>query len=249
MIAAEPAELADVLELREDYRRALNAQIVHDSWHRRGFTTVYRLKDGAKAIGYGAVGGDPGRSHDTVKEFFLVPNEVEDATAPFQAFLAAAAPRWLEAQTNDPFLAPLLPRFAPQTNAHTFLFADGGTTALSAPSARFRAVKPADHATVFPHTSEPVGNWGLEREGVLVATGGLFFHYNPPYGDLYMEVAPAHRRQGYASYLLQELKRRCYEGGHTPAARCQLDNVASRAALERAGMRVCGQIVRGPIVA
>lgn len=247
MIAAQPAELPDLIDLREGFRGACHAQIVHDSWHRRGRTTLFRLRDGAQTIGYGAVGGDPGQPHDTVKEFYLVPNAVEDATTTFQAFLAAAQPRWLEAQTNDPFLAPLLPRFAPQSTAHTILFADSQTTALLSPGVRLRTVTPEDHAAVFTHTTEPVGDWGLEQAGTLVATGGLFFHYNPPYGDLYMEVAPAHRRRGYASFLLQELKRLCYDGGHTPAARCQLKNVGSRGALERAGMRICGQIVRGPI--
>ena len=248
VIVAQPVELADVLELREDYRRSVGAQIVHDSWHARGRTTLYRLRDGVQTIGYGSVGGESGHPHDTVKEFYLVPNAVEHATAAFRAFLAAAAPRWLEAQTNDPFLAPLLARFAPRGSAHTILFADSQTTTLTSPGVRLRAVIPEEHATVFPHTTEPVGDWGLEQGGVLVATGGLFFHYNPPYGDLYMEVAPTHRRRGYASFLLQELKRLCYARGNTPAARCQLENVGSRGALERAGMRICGQIIRGPIV-
>jgi GNAT superfamily N-acetyltransferase len=35
----------------------------------------------------------------------------------------------------------------------------------------------------------------------------LFFHYNPPYGDVYMEVAEPFRRRGLGAYLVQELKR------------------------------------------
>ncbi len=112
-----------------------------------------------------------------------------------------------------------------------------------------RPVRTEEHTTVFPHTTEPVGDWGLDLNGELVATGGLFYHYNPPYGDVYMEVAPAHRRRGLASYLVQELKRICREGGHVPAARCGLDNPGSRGALERAGMVWCGQIVRGAVAA
>jgi hypothetical protein len=33
---------------------------------------------------------------------------------------------------------------------------------------------------------EPVGEWLIEDEGFIVATGGIAQHYNPPYGDLYM---------------------------------------------------------------
>lgn len=101
----------------------------------------------------------------------------------------------------------------------------------------------------FSHSTEPIGEWGLDRAGRIVATGGLLFHYNPPYGDLFMEVAPDQRGRGLASYLVQELRRIGREGGHIPAARCDLSNAASRRALERGGMRACGQIVRGAIAA
>jgi GNAT superfamily N-acetyltransferase len=78
-----------------------------------------------------------------------------------------------------------------------------------------------------------------------VATGGLAFHYNPPYGDIYLEVAAAQQRKGLGSYLVQELKRLCYEMGCVPAARCNQGNVGSRRTLQRAGMFPCARIVRG----
>jgi GNAT superfamily N-acetyltransferase len=85
----------------------------------------------------------------------------------------------------------------------------------------------------------------LERDGHIVATGGLFFHYNKPYGDIYMEVAAAYHRQGLGSYLVQELKRIAREGGHTPSARTDRTNLPSRLALQRAGMFPCARILRG----
>jgi GNAT superfamily N-acetyltransferase len=249
MIAITPSTLEPLLALRDQYRAAVRAQIVHDSWHRRGLTTLFRIQDGVHEIGYAALGAHPGEPHDTLKEFYLVPDARPRAMPLFEAVVAATQARWLEAQTNDPFLVPLLDRFAPNHSAHTYLFAEGTQSSLPARGARLRGVTPDDHATVFPHTTEPVGDWGLEFEGALVATGGLFFHYNPPYGDVYMEVAPAYRRRGFASYLVQELKRICSESGHLPAARCGLDNPGSRGALERAGMVLCGHIVRGVIAA
>ena len=73
--------------------------------------------------------------------------------------------------------------------------------------------------------------------GVIVAAGGLLYHYNPPYGDIYMEVAASHRRCGYGSYLVQELKRTAYELGKIPAARCNVANEASRRTLQKAGFK------------
>jgi GNAT superfamily N-acetyltransferase len=78
---------------------------------------------------------------------------------------------------------------------------------------------------------EPVGGWLIEAHGNVAATGGVYFHYTLPYGDLFMEVAERFRRRGYGSYLIQELKRVCYEMGRVPAARCAVANLASRATL------------------
>ena len=58
----------------------------------------------------------------------------------------------------------------------------------------------------------------IEVEGQVAATGGILFHYNRPFGDIYMEVAEPFRRRGFGSFLVQELKRVCYGGGHVPEA-------------------------------
>jgi GNAT superfamily N-acetyltransferase len=70
-------------------------------------------------------------------------------------------------------------------------------------------------------------------------------HYNPPYGDLYMEVDERFRRRGYGSYLIQELKRVSYEAGLVPAARCNVANGASRATLQKAGLLPCARLLSG----
>jgi GNAT superfamily N-acetyltransferase len=63
-----------------------------------------------------------------------------------------------------------------------------------------------------------------------------------------MEVHESYRRRGFGSYLLQELKKICYEMGKIPAARCNVANVASRKTLEKAGLLPCGRILTGTVV-
>src|SRR5262249_45494005 len=131
----------------------------------------------------------------------------------------------------------------------TILFADGFTSHLTCPDGALRKAIEADKARIFAHHHEPVGDWIIESGEVVVATGGALFHYNPPYGDLYMEVDEPHRRRGYGSYLIQELKGICYEIGKVPAARCSVTNVASRKTLEKAGLLPCARILTGEVVA
>jgi GNAT superfamily N-acetyltransferase len=233
--------------MRDDYRREMRCQIVHDSWHARGFTDSYALRLDGAVVGYGSVGGVPAPK-DTVKEFYVVPPRRGSALPLFRALLAASAAGAIDAQTNDLLLSLMLHDCAVDLTSETILFADGLTTALRPPpGARLRRVTDADRTRVFRHTLEPVGDWGLEQNGELAATGGLLFHYNPPYGDIYMEVDEQHRRRGLGAYLVQELKRVCYESGHRPAARSRHDNEASRRTLERAGMFPCARIVRGRV--
>ena len=80
-----------------------------------------------------------------------------------------------------------------------------------------------------------------------MATGGIYLHYNLPYGDISMEVDEQYWRLGYGSYLVQELKRIGYEMGRIPAARCNVTNTASRATLQRAGFLPCARILRGVV--
>jgi hypothetical protein len=62
-----------------------------------------------------------------------------------------------------------------------------------------------------------------------------------------MEVAEPARRQGFRSYLVQEIKRVCYEAGKKPAARCDPNNIASRRTLEKAGLLPCGHLLVGEV--
>jgi GNAT superfamily N-acetyltransferase len=62
-----------------------------------------------------------------------------------------------------------------------------------------------------------------------------------------MNVAEPHRRRGLGAFLVQELKRVCYAGGHVPAARCNPGNLASRLTLQKAGFVPCGHVLKGVV--
>lgn len=239
--------LAAILGLREEYRREMDCQIVHDSWHARGFTDSYLFRVEGQIVGYGSVGGAPGEPQDTIKEFFVLPRSRGAALPLFRQLVATSGARSIEAQTNDVLLSLMLYDCAVDLVSEAILFADAVTTTYPPPGVTFRQVSDAERASVFPHTVEPVGEWGLACHHEIAATGGILCHYNPPYGDIYMEVANPYRRRGFGSYLVQELKRVCYEMGHIPAARCRQGNHASRLTLQRAGMFPCARIVHGRI--
>ncbi len=244
--AAVPVPLDAILAMRDEYRREMNCQIVHDSWHARGFTKSFLLQIDGQVVGYGAVGGALGEAGDVVKELYARPEHRAHAGALLRRLIEVSHARWIEAQTNDAVLSQLLDECAVDHTSDVILFADGATTTLPPPTGSLLfLVNDANRVRMFPHTTEPVGEWGVDCDGEIVATGGLLFHYNPPYGDIFMEVASAFRRKGIGSYLVQELKRICYDMDRTPGARCRENNIASRRTLERAGMFPCARIVRG----
>ena len=125
------------------------------------------------------------------------------------------------------------------------LFRDQLTTSLSPAGAMFRGATAADVADV---PGEQLKWHGVvEVEGTVAATGGILFHYNRPYGEIYMDVAEPFRRRGLGSFLVQELKRVCYEGGNIPAARCHPGNIASRRTLQKSGFVPYGNILNGSV--
>jgi len=245
-IEVSRVEVNDILPLRELYRKEMNCQIIHDSFPRRGFSDPYLIRVDGRIAGYGLVANK--HYPDTVNEFYTVPDYRAAALPMFRQLLEVSRATKIRTQTNDRLLLLMLSDCAADISSDTILFADGFTTHLTCATGVFRKVTDADKERLFEHKHEPDGDWMIESDGVAVATGGALFHYNPPYGDLYMEVHESYRRRGFGSYLLQELKKVCYEMGKTPAARCNVENVASRKTMEKAGLLPCGRVLEGNVV-
>jgi GNAT superfamily N-acetyltransferase len=246
-LSATPVALEAILPWRDCYRLEMACQVIHDSLHDRpGWTQEYLLRAGGIAVGYGSVAtAGPWAGNPAVYEFFVAPQHRLHVFELFRTLLEVSGAAAIEVQSNDPLAAVMVHTFARDVTSESILFRDGLTTFHRLPGALFREAVSAD----LPDVPSKQLRWHgvVEVDGAVAASGGILFHYNPPYGDIYMEVAEAYRRRGLGAYVVQELKRVCYEGGHVPGARCKPSNIASRRALQKAGFVPCGHILSGSV--
>jgi GNAT superfamily N-acetyltransferase len=248
-IVAAPSDSAGVLPLREDYRREMNCQIVHDSIHRRnGWSKTYLLSVGGAAAGFGSIAiAGPWTDKPTVFEFYVLPEHRSRAFDLFEALVAASGARFIVTQSSNVLQAVMLYTFARDITADAILFHDRATTTLPSMGAELHRTMPDDEIRSCMDRCDGGPEFTLTLDGATVATGGILFHYNRPYGDIYMDVVEAHRRRGFGAYLVQELKRVAYEFGSIPAARTNSANIPSRKTLQKAGFVPCANILNGTI--
>jgi GNAT superfamily N-acetyltransferase len=249
-VAATPAYPAEVLPLREQYRHEMNCQIVHDSIHRRaGWSSSFLFTVRGARAGFGSMAiGGPWTDKPTIYELYIVPEHRSRAFDAFEALLAASRARFMEIQSNDSLLAVMLHTYARDIRSEAIVFQDRQTTALPSMGAVLRCQMIDEHIRACIEARQGGPEWRLDLRGETVATGGILFHYNRPYGDIYMDVVETHRGRGFGSFLVQELKRAAYELGSIPAARCNPANVASRKTLQKAGFVPYAHILTGTIV-
>jgi len=239
----------EVLPLRTRHREEMRCQVVHDSIPRReGWTWTYQLSLGEVVAGYGMVAiAGPWQDKPTVFEFYVLPGVQNRAFELFEAFLDVSDARFMEIQSNDALLAILLHTYARDIRSEKIVFRDGLTTRLPANGAILHSLTSAEETRRCIEQRQGGAEWQLEVHGEAVAKGGLMFHYNPPYTDVYMEVAEPFRHRGFGAYLVQELKRAAYKLGSIPGARCNPENTASRKTLQKAGFVPCAHILNGAI--
>ena len=245
--SAVKAKLQDIQPFRALFLQEANFQIRHNACHERGWTDSYLLKIDDVAVGYGSIKGQEIAGRDTVFEFYVIPPFRKWSSLVFRGLAAASGAKYVECQSNDLLLSSMLYEFTRDVSADAVLFEDHAVTAHKVPGAVVRPRRDDDR--IFEHTVEPIGDYILELGGEIVATGGFMLHYNIPFADLYMEVRKDRWGQGYGSFLLQEVKKACYVAGRVPAARCQIQNKASRATLIKAGLRVCRFLSMGEVEA
>ena len=217
--------LEEVLPLRELYRREMDCQIVHDSLPGRGFgddCSCSASTAASRATGFvmGYQGEPQGHGPGVLRP------------ARLSRLGATDVPPARRGERGQAGRGPVQRRPA---HAHALRLRHGHHERHG------RLPRRPDDEPLRPRCRLPRGRRGGQgadlrapgwsrsasgcssTDGAIVATGGIATHYNPPYGDLFMEVDEPHRRRGYGSYLIQELKRACYEMGRVPAARCNVD--------------------------
>lgn len=236
-ISVKPVAVEDILRWRDLYREEMNCQIVHDNMHARpGWTQPYMVEIAGAPAGYGSILiGGPWTGTRTVFEFYLAPRHRVRVFDAFSSLLTTSEATAIKAQTNDALLTVMLHAWAKNIVSESIVFEDKLTTAHTLDGATFR------------RRGEPDHDWCLEIGGEITATGGILYHYNRPYGDIYMEVAESWRQRGLGSYLVQELKGVCYELGSIPCARCNPNNISSRKTLQKAGFVPCAHILSGSL--
>ena len=247
LISVRQVKPNELIVMREAHRAEQNCQIVHDSIHsRRGWTREFVIAEGERVVAYASLAVDgPWRDKPTLYEVYVVPDRRSRAFAFFEALLEATRPPAFEVQSSDLLLTALTLTFAREIATEKVVFRDDSTTAHALPGATLRCLTPAAEIRHAIAERAGGGEWALEVDGTMVGKGGILFHYNPPYGDIYMEINDPNRRRGLGSYLVQELKRLCRELGGIPGARCDPTNAPSRRTLQRAGFVPYAHILTG----
>ncbi|HVK96898.1 MAG TPA: hypothetical protein VM368_03725, partial [Flavisolibacter sp.] len=231
-----PTTLEEILPLRTLFLQENNFQIRYNACHERGWSDSYLIEYMGARVGYCAIKGVNNlQSRDAIFEFYIIPFYRHIYPFVFEKMLRVADVRFIECQSNDLFLTSLLYQYTHNIQAEVILFEDGTTTFFNKEGVVFRKINESDK--VFEHKREPVGEYVLEWNHEVIATGGFALHYNIPFADLYMEVNELFHKRGFGSFIVQELKRESYLNGRVPAARCNIANVGSKATLLKAGFK------------
>jgi GNAT superfamily N-acetyltransferase len=165
----------------------------------------------------------------------------------FASLLAVCGAKIIETQSNDRMLTVMLHTFARNLRAESILYEDAFKTSYNPVGAGFRAAIADDTERLRQYDLDDGAGWVVTVSGEIAGAGDVLYHYNRPYGDVYMKIAEPFRRKGLGAYLVQELKAVCRAGGSVPAARCNVQNLPSRKTLQKSGFVPCGNIVVGDL--
>jgi len=241
-IKVTKTQLQEVQPFRVLFLHENNFQFVYNKCHDFGWADTYLFTMDEVKIGYGSVWGkDRREDRDAIFEFYLIKPYRKFSNLVFPGFISTSGAPFIECQSNDSLLSSMLYEYGQNINAEATLFEDQFQTNLHVRGVMFRKQKAEDNV------SKDQGEYVLEQNGEVVATGGFVRNYNMPYIDMFYEVRQNFRQKGLGSLMVQELKREAYLMGRVPAARCNITNQKSKATLLKGGLKVCGFILIGEI--
>jgi len=252
-----------VADLRFLYARELDDIILYEREIQQGQTRIYGMRGGGVLVGYGVLHGE-GEDRSKIVEFFLLPQYRCHTAVAFDHFTSVTEATGVLARTNDTGLVLLLHERTRNIAASHYCFRDAERTHHPVSGARYRGITQDDLELLTPimTTSQAwpfelsdrkaldtwiASNEGrvLEDEEGIAGIGAILRGYNRPFANIGMVVMKRARRRGYATYLIEELKRETYALGKIPRADCAHWNTASRSTLLRAGFLVNARTVQG----
>ena len=135
------SQLGEIAPLREQYRKEMNCQIIHDSIHGRpGWTREYVLELDGAPVGYGSVAVDgPWHDRPALYEFYVQGEHRMQVFDLFATLLSACGAKIIETQSNDRMLTTMLHTFARNLRAESILFEDSFQTSYGPVGTGFRA--------------------------------------------------------------------------------------------------------------
>ena len=249
-ISVRSCEFNEIASFRDMYRVEMQCQIIHDSIHERpGWSAEYLLQIDGLAVGYGSVAiGGPWKTMHSLYEFYATRENRGHVFDLFAALRENCDATKIETQTNDPFLSVMAHTFGRNVQAEAILFEDRFETELLPEGTSFRHREEEDVEELKRLELDDTAGWVVLCSGRIAGAGGVLYHYNRPYGDVYMKIAGPFQGRGLGAYLVQELKKACRAAGSVPAARCNVSNIASRRTLQKAGFVPCGNLISADLL-
>jgi GNAT superfamily N-acetyltransferase len=233
--------LEELGDMRKKFLDVVDNQFTYDKCHLYGWADTYLFKIGNAVVGYGSVWGKEKRAdRDSIFEFYLEHGFRKHAHEIFKHFIEASHVSWIECQSNDPFLSEMFFEFAIDIYAEAILFEEDFQSTIIIDGARLEA-------TETPESSSWHREYVLKNGDEVVGKGGLLLNYNFPYADIYYGIEEEHRRKGFGSFFVQELKAEAYRIGRVPAARTGINNMISKRTMMKAGLKPCGWRLGGRI--
>lgn len=213
--------------------------------------TFWEVQDREQHVGHFCVG-----SNKDLLRFHLVETYQDRAQEIFRWIVSTFDFQCAMTSTIEPLYFSLCLDLQTRVAVHSYLFRDNQPSEMPANlgNSVFRKAeeRELDELTRFYRANtEGSGEWiepflrkrlsrgeifGFYDQQTVVATGECIpSQQQPPYADLGMVVAHAHRGRGVGSSMLVRLKQHCYEAGWKPICSCAAENRASKKAIEKAG--------------
>ena len=252
MTCAQLEHAETIQRIRDDYLRTLvapmdgmweRAIIAHAAW--------WEIQDHEQHAGHFCID-----SNNYLLRFHLVEQYRARAQELFRWILATYGIEHAIASTIEPLYFSVCLDVQQSMTPHSYLFRDSKRIEFASGSNESSLRKAAqsefdDLVHFYRANTKGSGDWiegflqkRLDRDELyvlhdrqtLVATGECIpSQQQPPYADLGMVVDQSHRGRGLGSFMLVQLKQRCYEAGWKPICSCAAENLASKKAIEKAG--------------